>query len=157
MTTDPKTPVANATPQSEDELTQQKLLDRQLAAFRESVAKEGLEGAFRRYGFTMFHCLPDEERILIEEQMGLTRKDASGAYNLGLAYAAKDDLETAISFWKQALKKDPDLVEAEFNLAVAYERQGNKTQARKQYERYLKMASDPEEVEAIQGHLSELE
>jgi tetratricopeptide (TPR) repeat protein len=138
-------------------LAQQKLLDRQLTAFRDALVKEGLEGAFRRYGFTMFHCLPDEERILIEDQMGLTRKDASGAYNLGLAYAAKDDLETAISFWKQALKKDPDLVEAEFNLAVAYERQGNTTQARKQYERYLKMASDPEEIQVIQSHLSELE
>jgi tetratricopeptide (TPR) repeat protein len=157
MTTDAKIPVANAPQQSEEDPTQQKLLDRQMTAFRESVAQEGLEGAFRRYGFTMFHCLPDEERILIEEQMGLTRKDASGAYNLGLAYAAKDDLETAISFWKQALKKDPDLVEAEFNLAVAYERQGNKTQARKQYERYLKMASDPEEIQVIQSHLSELE
>jgi len=133
------------------------LLERQVESLRRSLAEGGLEQAFDRHGFALFHSLPKEQQLLIREEMGALGKDPVTQYNLGVAYGANEDLKKAISCWKQALKGDPELVEAQFNIALAYERLGNRTSARKHFGNYLKAIEDPEEIQAVEEHLSQME
>lgn len=117
---------------------------------------QDMERALKRYGFIYVHSLAPEEHFLQREAMGIKCHDAAGHYNLALAHASRDDFEKAIALWKKALKDDPELACAEFNIAVAYERSGNLSVARKHYETYLEAAGDAEDIESVQAHLAEI-
>jgi len=52
--------------------------------------------------------------------------------NIGILQGAKGDLPAAIQSFESALKIDPDLHEARFNLAIAYARSGRKAEAANQ-------------------------
>lgn len=133
------------------------LFEREMKAFQRLIEEAGIEIAIDRYGYAMLHSLPSEEYLLHAETLGLKGKDALSLYNLGLAYAAKEDLTKAISLWKAALKQDPELCDAEFNLAVAAEKSGNATEARKRLARCLEIQTNPEEVQQIEEFLASLE
>ena len=62
----------------------------------------------------------------------------------------------AIACWEQALKMEPQMTEAVFNIAVANERLGNLQGAKTYYKRYIKEIEDPEEVQSVEDHLSTL-
>ena len=56
-------------------------------------------------------------------------------------WAAEHDLwEEAVYRWTRALETDPDSAAARNNLAVAYEKMGRLEDARREYERALKLA-----------------
>jgi tetratricopeptide (TPR) repeat protein len=53
-----------------------------------------------------------------------SRLDASSVYNEGLDLAMSGDYAGAVEKFEKALKMDPDLYEASFNLAVTYQKLG---------------------------------
>ncbi|MBN2199388.1 MAG: tetratricopeptide repeat protein [Candidatus Aminicenantes bacterium] len=64
-------------------------------------------------------------------------------------WAAEHDLwEEAVFRWGRALEADPDSPAARNNLAVAYERLGRPEDARREYERALKIAPDHPQIKA---------
>jgi len=147
-------------PQSASEATEtaagpQTLYDSLLERFR-VAAGEGPEAALQRYGFALFHSLLPEEQLLLKEELGIKCQNAADYYNLGVAYAAKEQYEQAISCWTQALKMDSDLADAHCNLAVAHERLMNLGAARTHYKRYLDAVDNAEEIERVTQHLAEL-
>ncbi len=133
------------------------LFDLEVESFNRTAESEGLEKTFKRFGFSLFHSLPKEDRVLYEEELGLLKKESADLYNLGGAHAAKEDYEKAVDYWKKALKADPELTDALFNIAVAYERLENLNAARKNYKQYIESIEDPAEIERVREHLSELE
>ena len=131
------------------------LYDTLLERFRTAMNSEQ-DDAFKRYGLALFHSLAPEEQFLAKEELGIKCKDAVDFYNLGLAYASKEDYEKAISCWTQALKGDPEMADVHYNIAVANERLKNLSAARTHYKRYLGSIDDAEETERINQHLAEL-
>jgi choline-sulfatase len=73
--------------------------------------------------------------------------------NVGILQAAKGDTAAAISSLKNALAADPDLLEARFNLAIAYARAGRRsdaaTAARELLARLPATAPQRQEVERL--------
>ena len=53
-----------------------------------------------------------------------SRLDAASIYNEGLDLAVRGDYAGAVDKFREALKEDPDLHEASFNLAVTYQKLG---------------------------------
>jgi len=64
------------------------------------------------------------------------------AVNAGGIYAARGELERAIALWQDALSRNPALSEAAFNLALAFQSQGNVKKAGEALERLLRFDPD---------------
>lgn len=131
------------------------LHERDLEVYRQSL-DVNLEEGLARFGFALFHSLPLDERALYREALGLACQDAVDHYNLGGACASREDFERAIACWREALRMDPSLCEAEFNIALAYERMNDLAKARKHFKHYRETATDPEEKQAVENHLAEM-
>jgi tetratricopeptide (TPR) repeat protein len=87
------------------------------------------------------------DRALAEYQAALQLKpyysDAHMAHNaLGIAYGSRGLLERAVSEFQAALQQKPDFIEARYNLASTYLRQGNADMARKELEVILEIRPD---------------
>lgn len=64
------------------------------------------------------------------------------AVNAGRIYAARGEMERAIALWQDALKRNPALSEAAFNLALALQSQGNRKKAVEALEQLLRFDPD---------------
>jgi tetratricopeptide (TPR) repeat protein len=135
--------------------TGQGLYEQQVERFART-SESGFGAAVDRFGFGLFHSLPMEEKMLRREEMKIACADAGDCYNLGLAHAGKGEYAKAIARWEQALKMEPGMMDAVFNIALANERLGNLQNARTYFKRYVKEIGDPEEVQRVEDHLSEL-
>lgn len=132
------------------------LYEKEMANYRATLESD-LEGGLAKYGFALFHCLPGEERFAFQKKLGIPCRNAAEHYNMGCALASKEDFAGAIESWKQALKMNPALNQAVFNIALALERMGKPAEARKQYTAYLQNVEDPEEKAAVEAHLGEIQ
>ena len=104
-------------------------------------------------------------------------------YNLGVAYIKKEDYKNAIEQLKSAIKINPISPDAHYSLAVALESYGlqfeenpldekedkkeftkeeinelleNVEEAIKMYEKYIELAPDAKDIEAVKAHIEEL-
>ena len=82
------------------------------------------------------------------------KSDAQAQFLLGQEAYKKDDYTTAIKYFEEAYKLDPNPVYL-YNIAVAYELWGNKGKSAEYYEKYLPDA-DPKEKAGIQTKINEL-
>ncbi|NQU44127.1 tetratricopeptide repeat protein [bacterium] len=131
------------------------LYDNELAFYRATLS-ENLEEGLERYGFALFHSLPPEDRYIHMEKLKLPMNEAADHYNLGNARAIREEYDKAVKAWQKALEIDPSLKEACFNIALALEKLGKKSEARKRYQTYLENVEDPAEKQRIEEHLAEL-
>lgn len=123
----------------------------------EAALNRGLEYAHRRFGFTVFHSLPGSRVVPLRQELGFATTEATDQYNLGIVAAENEDFATAAKQFAKALKMDPELIEAEFNLAVALAKSGDSAGAKKHLESYLKNEDlDEEERETVSQCLQEL-
>jgi tetratricopeptide (TPR) repeat protein len=65
--------------------------------------------------------------------------------------------DRAVKSFERALSVDPNHLKAQYSLAVALERSGNKARARREWQRYLDMDNDSEWAERARARLAELE
>lgn len=116
----------------------------------------GLDEAFERYGFTLFHSLPPARQVELSEKLGLLRHDAIDHYNLGGLAVEREDFETAIQHFQKALELDGTLADAAYNLALALERLDRKSDAINAWSRFLELAQSDDERRDVETHLAEL-
>ena len=127
----------------------------ELDRFRTGV-EDDPEATVKRSGFVMFHSLSAEEQVLTRERLGMPCRDAVDYYNLGVAHASRDEMDKAVECWRRAVKSDPTLAQAEFNLAVACEGRNRVAEAVRHYQKYCELIDDAEELEQVAQHLAEL-
>lgn len=132
------------------------LYEDQMAAYHEALG-QGMEVAERRFGFVLYHSLPGSEVTALRQQMGFQPAAATDFYNLGVVAAENGDFAEAIQQFQKALQADPELSEAEYNLALAQENAGEKSTAKKIWSSYIKRDSISEaDRTAVAEHLKEL-
>lgn len=114
------------------------------------------EDTYRRYGFTLYHSLPPVQMVLENQKLGFHRGDAIDTYNLAGIEIGKENFEGALALLEKALKEDPTLADAWYNLALCYEKLDRKADAKKAWNNYLEHTEDEEEaVEQVRAHLGE--
>ena len=133
------------------------LYDEELTRYRQALNR-GVEHAYRRYGFVLYHSLDGTEVVDLRKKMGFAPVEATDFYNFGVVSAEKDELPEAIECFQRAMKAEPELADAEFNLALALEKSGDKAAAKKQWASYLKREALSEaDRQAASQHLKELD
>jgi tetratricopeptide (TPR) repeat protein len=126
-----------------------------VSQFRESVEREG-EEAYKRWGLPLYHSLPDEEVEAQRRALGVKPVDALDHYNRGCLLAAQEDFAAAAQQFAQAVKLDPEMSEALFNLALAQEKAGRLAEARKSWNQFVERFGDQEEAAQVRDHLAQL-
>jgi tetratricopeptide (TPR) repeat protein len=115
------------------------------------------EVTYRRYGFTLYHSLPPAQMVLENQKLGFFRGDSVDTYNLAGIELGKENYKGATELLEKALKEDPTLADAAYNLALCYERQDRKADALSTWNKYLEVAEDEEDLEEVRAHVAELQ
>jgi tetratricopeptide (TPR) repeat protein len=125
--------------------------------FRQSLAAQPA-GVFARWGYAWLHSLSDEEAMAQREALGVEPIDALDYYNLGCLRAQREDYAGAAKAFAKAAGLDPKLQEAAFNLALALEMEGKKTEARDAWNACLERLGnlDEDEAKQVKDHLATL-
>ena len=89
-------------------------------------------------------------------RLGFKPSDALDFYNLGCFQASKEQYGKAADAFEKALKQNPTLLQAQYNLALAQEMAGEIAAARKSWNAYLDKCENPDEAAEIKDHLTEL-
>ncbi len=131
-----------------------------MAEYRAAVAKAP-EKADQRYGWTLFHSLPEEQRLRRRAELGLKLPEhASNHYNSGVLAASDGDWDTAVAEFKTAFDMNPELAPALYNWAVATEEKGDVAESCVLYLRFIDLAestdSRADDVAKIKAHLDEM-
>jgi tetratricopeptide (TPR) repeat protein len=134
---------------------QQDLYDIQLETFRNELWQD-IDQALERYGFAFFFSLSPSERIRIKNKLGLSPTTAVEFYNAACVAIEDGNFAEAQELLKKALELDPKLADAAYNLALCYERQGLKSEAKKAWDTFLSLCNDPALKEQIVAHVAEL-
>ncbi len=86
-----------------------------------------------------------EEKKALSDLLNIDSENPVGLYRLGLMYAGQRDIKNAEEAFTKAIKYDPDLIQAKYNLALLYEN-SNKDKAKELYMEVLEQ--DPTFIEA---------
>ena len=120
-----------------------------------SALDEDLPDAMKRYGFTLFHSLPFAEQLELGRKLGFEPRDAVDFYNLAGVEIEKEQYEAAAKLLQQALKADGQFADAAYNLAMCHEKMGNRSEAAKQWNRFLELSDDDTTKQQVQAYLAE--
>jgi len=134
---------------------EQDFFDTELASFR-ALLHEDMDAALERYGFAFYFSLPEIDQVRIRKALGIPADNAIGLYNLAGAAIEDENWTEAVTLLNQALTLDPKFADAAYNLALCYEKLGQKGEAKKAWEQYLALCSDPAVKEQINAHIAEL-
>lgn len=140
--------------EEEDDLFREEL-NRFEAVLEETKGEKNLETAMRRYGFSLFHSLSLEKQTELMLTLGLETASVIDVYNAACVRAAAGDLAASVTLFAKALEMRPEFPEAVYNLALAYEKQGNAKQAHAFWEKYLASAAHEDDKEAVRKHVSQ--
>ena len=141
---------AEETPPAEPPLTEI-LVDR----FEQALESDG-DKAYKRWGFALFHSIDDQKAEAQVSRLRGKPRDALDHYNAGCTSAEKRRFADAVRAFATALELDPEFPEAQFNYALAQEKTGDLTAARKSWNKYLDQCENSEEESEIKNHLTEL-
>lgn len=119
-----------------------------------AVVDENLDKAFKQYGFTLFHSLPPGKQVQVAQKLGMMKGDAIDNFNLASLSIEKEDWGKAVELLKKALQQDSSLADAEYNLALCYERQGNQGEATKHWKKFLDVSDDEDINRQVTEHLN---
>lgn len=111
--------------------------------------------AYRRWGFTLFYSLSDEEAHAQQMRLQPQPRDGLDHYNLGCHSASQEKYAKAAEAFAEALKSDPGFAEARFNLALALEKTGDIKGARELWQEHLDRHGDSEDDVEIKARLAE--
>lgn len=131
------------------------LYETQLESFR-NLLKTKPEEALELYGFTFYFSLSQTERLRINKLLGLKPTSAVELYNHACAAIEDTNWKEGAELLTRALELDPKFSDAAYNLALCYERLGQKTEAKKAWDTFLALCSDSSLKEQILAHVAEL-
>lgn len=112
--------------------------------------------AFGRWGLAMFHSLADEKAEVFRRRLKIEPQDALDHYNLGCTLAGQEKYAEAIKEFAKAQELDPENAEAIYNHALALEKSGKSSESVALWNEYLKLCTEPEEIDEIKNHVTEL-
>ncbi|MCX7048548.1 MAG: tetratricopeptide repeat protein [Candidatus Sumerlaeota bacterium] len=122
--------------------------------------KDNSNKALRQYGMTFFHSLPVDQRVRLGETLNFSPDNAITHYDLGVVAAGEGNWAKAIPEFQTALKKDETLHAAQYNLALALEKNGDRSKAKQTFERLLEAVKEDEnwaeDSAKIKAHIAEL-
>lgn len=106
-------------------------------------------------------ALDKQRRDLTDKIIGLEKllkkERALYNYNLGVAYSRVKSYDEAIESFEKALKIDPDMADAHYNLGLLYENvERDQDKAVGHYRRYLKLVPDSLDRDEIQASIMRL-
>ena len=131
------------------------LYEREIQRYRETL-KLDVDMAQDRYGVTLLHSLPTSDRVLALRDMGNEITNPVDFYNLGHRYAADEDWDEAIKYFRRAIELEPTLTDAIYNLAVCYESASLLPQAKSTWQAYHDAIFEQDEREAVKEHIAQL-
>jgi Tfp pilus assembly protein PilF len=98
---------------------------------------------------------PDKalESFLAALRVNPNKPHALAAYEAGRLYLERDDAKNAVEAFQLTVREFPDLAEAHFNLAKAYERSGTVKKARESYQKVIELAPESRWAEEAKTQL----
>ena len=99
---------------------------------------------------------PEEDPDLKPKEYSFNPLEASRNIVAGNFYFKKGNFRAASRRYLEASKWDPASAEAVFKLGAASERLRDFTAARQAYEKYLTLASDPKDLNAVKKRLAKM-
>ncbi len=84
------------------------------------------------------------------------RVDPAAAYKTGLQQYARGDTSGALATFRSSLASHPGFAPTWRGLGLVYEKQGNRSQARAAFKRYLQLSPGASDAEQIRGRLERL-
>lgn len=115
-------------------------ISKRLTKAYEKFSKNNIEGAIQEY----------------REILTIYPTNTQGLYNLACLLDMDQRYEEAIEIYQAALKQDPYLDKALFNLAIIYERMGLNKEAVTSWEKYIRASKDKEKIVMAERFISEL-
>lgn len=144
----------NEAPNLAEAIQDQALTQKLVENYEQAIERDG-QAAYGHLGFALFHSISPERAQRELSKLGLKPKDALDHYNQGCARAAEEKFSQAADSFAAALKLNPELKEARFNLALAQEKNGDAAHAKKTWNELLGMLGEEEAAE-IRAHLKEM-
>jgi tetratricopeptide (TPR) repeat protein len=99
---------------------------------------------------------PEEDPDLKPTEYAFNPLEASRNITAGNFYFKKGNYRAAARRYSEAAKWDPTSAEAQFKLGEASEKMRDTAGAREAYEKYLALASDAKDIEAVKKRLAKL-
>ena len=99
---------------------------------------------------------PEEDPDLKPKEYSFNPLEASRNITAGNFYFKKANYRAASRRYLEATKWDPNSTEALLKLGESYEKMRDSASARETYEKYLTIASDPKDVEAVKKRIANL-
>ena len=99
---------------------------------------------------------PEEDPDLKPREYTFNPLEASRNITAGNFYFKKGNYRAAARRYVEAGKWDPNSAEAQFRLGEANEKQRDFPAAREAYEKYLALASDAKDIDAVKKRLARL-
>ena len=99
---------------------------------------------------------PEEDPDLKPTEYAFNPLEASRNITAGHFYFKKRNYKAASRRYSEAAKWDPTSAEAQFKLGEANEKMRDIAGAREAYEKYLTLASDAKDIEAVKRRLAKL-
>ena len=99
-----------------------------------AMAVQKKSGEVRTGNFT------EKSEAYLEKAVSIDPKYADAYLQLGILQAARKEYDKAIIFYKQAIAADPGLTDAYYRLAVAYDRTGQPTKAKGEFQLHDEVA-----------------
>ena len=93
-----------------------------------------------------------EEKKALSDLLNIDDKNAQALLRLGVLYSSQQDVKNAEEAFKEAIKNDPDLIVAKYNLALIYEN-NNRDRAK---ELYIEVLEQDPTFEEAKNALAEL-
>ena len=115
------------------------------------------EKAFARFGTLYVHSLPPRDRQEMFERHGWIKEgDPDAIYNQATTALHHGDHTTAVDLYSKVLEIDPTHYEANYNMAILRQQEGDVQSARVHAHRALERAPDSD-MDDIHEFLDELE
>jgi tetratricopeptide (TPR) repeat protein len=130
-----------------------------ISEFREAAELDPtFAEAFYNLGVT-YQKLDSHKKAIeqFEIAVDLRSDDADYHFAMGNSYFHLEKYDRAVRAFERALSANPNYLKAQYSLALSLEKSGNKTRARREWQRYLEMDSDSEWAERARARLAELE
>lgn len=127
----------------------------EIERYQETIDRD-LDESFLRYGFSLYHSLPPEKLVVLNQKLGFFKGDAIDKYNLAGLEILEENYAKAAEILEESLKEEPELADAIYNLALCYEKMDRKNDALPLWQQYQELIEDEEEQDAIENHIAEI-